>query len=451
MTQPRTPYLVRPTLDACLRPEHLPAQPSFDVHNSDVPERRRAAAERVIEVAFPRVVEHLALAPETWEVEGRRGVWLWGVLEISAAADGTDLRLDYVSDDPDADGCLATANLTDPISRFGFSAAMSPILVAAARECGLHPKTLPGPTGMYIRRVFARTFNRCVDWNRLRRGVLRHLRLLPFLQLVSLVDGPPVENFERAVCEAGITPSARRKLERWGFEPFSLASEFCMMDGAIETVARFANMLDRLEIHEPPHPMFVELTLRGGIDSAPDWFLRTLHKEFVIPGAATAAMDGDPVSLGDFELLAAWLNTNPPLPDPHQQQSWRWILEQAWRHRALTDAAAREPWPVPSAALSIAGYEVVPLRCALDLRAEAEAMRNCLATYEKDCRAGKIAVYSIRKGERRFADLALARVKDGGGFWQVMQVAGKGNREVPEMAGVAMTVVRRLGAAEGRG
>lgn len=54
-------------------------------------------------------------------------------------------------------------------------------------------------------------------------------------------------------------------------------------------------------------------------------------------------------------------------------------------------------------------------------------------------------MYSIRKGERRFADLALARVKDGGGFWQVMQIAGKGNREVPEMAGVEMAVVRRVG------
>lgn len=432
-------------------------------------------------MAFPRVVEHLALAPETWEAEGRRGVWLWGLLEISAAADGTDLRLDYVSDDPDAEGCAASANLTQPISRFGFSAAMSPILVAAARECGLHPKTLPGPTGMYIRRVFARTFSRCVEWNRLRRGVLGHLRLdplvvsltrrafeggmarlasfnwvarhvrelalvaaehprlLPFLQLVSRVDGPPVETFERAVREAGITPSARRKLERWGFDPFSQASEFCMTDDAIGTVAGFANLLDRLEIHEPPDPMFVELALRGGVDSAPDWFLRALNKEVAMLAEETD--DAYPV---DYELIAAWLNTNPPLPDPHQQQSWPWIVEQAWRHRALTDAAAREPWPVPSETLSIAGYEVVPLRCALDLRAEAEAMRNCLATYEKDCREGKIAMYSIRKGARRFADLALERVKDGKGFWQVMQVAGKGNREVPEVAGVAMAVVRGL-------
>jgi len=261
-----------------------------------------------------------------------------------------------------------------------------------------------------------------------------HPRLLPFLQLVSRVDGPPVETFERAVREAGITPSARRKLERWGYEPFSLAFDNCMFEDTIETLARFANLLDRLEIHEPPDPMFVELALRGGTDSAPDWFLRTLHRTLVAPGASDA----------DLDLLAAWVHTNPPTPDPHQQQSWRWILEQAWRHRALTDATAREPWPMPSETLSIAGYEVVPLRCALDLRAEAEAMRNCLATYEKDCRAGKIAVYSIRKGERRFADLALARVKDGGGFWQVMQVAGKRNREVPEMAGIAMAVVRGI-------
>jgi hypothetical protein len=94
------------------------------------------------------------------------------VLEISAAADGTDLRLDYISSDPDADGCAASANLDAAHRPFGFCPAMSPILVAAARECGLPPQALPGPAGMYIRRVFARTFNRCVDWNRLRRGVL---------------------------------------------------------------------------------------------------------------------------------------------------------------------------------------------------------------------------------------------------------------------------------------
>ncbi|HYC36295.1 MAG TPA: PcfJ domain-containing protein [Usitatibacter sp.] len=485
----------RPTLDACLRPEPPPARPSFDVLKSDVPERRRAVVERVIEVAFPRVVEHLALPPETWEAEGRRGVWLWGVLEISAAADGTDLRLDYITDDPDADGCAATANLSQPINRFGFPAAMSPILVAAARECGLHPKTLSGPTGMYIRRVFARTFHRCVDWNRLRRGVLRqlrldplvvslthrtfhggperletfnwvarhvrelalvaaeHPRLLPFLQLVSSVEGSPVEAFERAVREAGITPSARRKLERWGFEPFSQATGFCMMENCIETVARLANLLDRLEIHEPLHPMFGVLALRAGIDSTPDWFLRTLHKElvardaetFVAPGVAAATMARGQIHEEDFDLVAIWLNTKQPLPDPQQQHSWPWIVEQAWRHRALTDAAARAPWPVPSETLAIAGFQVVPLRCALDLRMEGEVMRNCLATYENECRAGRIAVYSIRKGERRFADIAVARVKGGGGFWQVMQVAGKRNREVPEMAGVAMGVVRRLG------
>jgi hypothetical protein len=169
------------TLDACLHPEHLPAHPSFDVHKADVPEQHRAVVERVIELAFPRVVEHLALAPETWEAEGRRGLWLWGVVEISAAADGTDLQINSVSHDPDDEACVVSANLLQPISCFTFANAMSPILASAAREYGVSPKALPGPAGNYIRRVFARTFGRYVDWNRLRRIVLTHLRLNPLL------------------------------------------------------------------------------------------------------------------------------------------------------------------------------------------------------------------------------------------------------------------------------
>jgi len=169
------------TLDACLHPEHLPTHPSFDVHRADVPEHCRAIVERVIELAFPRVVEHLALAPETWEAEGRRGLWLWGVVEISAAADGTDLQINSVSTDPDDEACVVSANLLQPISCFSFANAMSPILVSAARECGLSPKALPGPAGNYIRRVLARTFQRYVDWNHLRRIVLTHLRLNPLL------------------------------------------------------------------------------------------------------------------------------------------------------------------------------------------------------------------------------------------------------------------------------
>jgi hypothetical protein len=173
--------LACPTLDACLRPEHLPAKPSFDVHNADVPEHSRAFVKRAIEVAFERVVEHLALAPETWEADGRRGLWLWGVVEISAAADGTDLQINSVSTDPDDEACVVSANLLRPISCFSFSNAMSPILTSAARECGLSPKALHGPAGNYIRRVFARTFQRYVDWNRLRHIVLTHLRLNPLL------------------------------------------------------------------------------------------------------------------------------------------------------------------------------------------------------------------------------------------------------------------------------
>jgi hypothetical protein len=172
-----TTYLERPVLDPCLRREHRPTQPCFDVHTWDIPAACRPEVRRVIEVAFPTLVEHLALPLETYEADGRRGLWLWGVLDISVAYDGTDLRIVPICDEPDVERCRVTANLIQPISRFWFSPAMAPILVGAALECGLPAKAVAGPAGVYIRRVLARTFEHFVDWNRLRRCVLSYLRL----------------------------------------------------------------------------------------------------------------------------------------------------------------------------------------------------------------------------------------------------------------------------------
>ena len=133
----------------------------------DIPER--AAVLRLIKRTLPRAAEHLALAPETWEMEGRRGLWLWGLLNISAAADGSDLRIDHVCEGADA-GAFE-------ISGLGFSAALSPILAAEAPGCGLSPQALEGPTGIFLRQVLARAFHRYVDWDQLRRFVSSHLRL----------------------------------------------------------------------------------------------------------------------------------------------------------------------------------------------------------------------------------------------------------------------------------
>ena len=162
-------------LDACLRPEHLPAEPAFAVFEADFPESQRAAVQRLIEQVFPRALEHLWLAPETWETEERRGLWLWGLLNVSAARDGSDLRVEHVC--RDAGIAPVTATLSQPVSPFGFSAAFSPIVAAEAGGCDLPIEALEGPAGKCIGGVLVRTLHRCVDWTRLRRSILSELRL----------------------------------------------------------------------------------------------------------------------------------------------------------------------------------------------------------------------------------------------------------------------------------
>jgi hypothetical protein len=160
-------------LDACLRPEHLPVEPAFAVFDADFPEAQNAAVQRLIQQVFPRALEHLMLAPETWATEERRGLWLWGLLNVSAARDGTDVRVEHVCRDVQV--APFTATLTQPIGATGFAEAFAPVLAAEAEGCGLSPEALDGPAGKCIRGVLVRTFHRCVDWKRLRRSVLSEL------------------------------------------------------------------------------------------------------------------------------------------------------------------------------------------------------------------------------------------------------------------------------------
>ena len=155
--------------DPCLRPEHQLARAAFQVREVDILEAEHAAIQRVTENTFARALEHLTLGPETWEAEGRRGVWLWGLLNISVAQDGTDFRIDYLGREP--------ADEAQPISPLGFVAALAPILAAEARGCELPLETLSGPTGDHIRRVLVRTLYPCVSWHRLRGAVAAYLRL----------------------------------------------------------------------------------------------------------------------------------------------------------------------------------------------------------------------------------------------------------------------------------
>lgn len=266
-----------------------------------------------------------------------------------------------------------------------------------------------------------------------------HPRLLPFLQLVDGCVESPSEVFEREMGRAGLYPSARRRLERWGPSVIP-AVPGCEQWAGIQALANFANLLDRIDAQDEPNVMFAELALRGGIARAPDWFMRALYREV----QAFAEADPDDAYPPDFELVANWIASRPPRPDRNQQAAgWSWIVEQAWRHRLATDVDAKAPWPVPCETLEVDGYGVVPIRTAAELYEEAAAMRNCLATYEADCRSGRNVVFSVRKGRRRVADLVATRPAHFGGFWSA-EVRGKANCPVPELDGLMVTVVAAL-------
>lgn len=76
-----------------------------------------------------------------------------------------------------------------------------------------------------------------------------------------------------ALPKAGISPGALRRLERWGFEPFSYVPDHDKVD---EGIAVMANMLEPLCPREPPPPEFLECIQSAELTDAPEWFLRAL-------------------------------------------------------------------------------------------------------------------------------------------------------------------------------
>lgn len=448
---------------------------------------RKLAAQRALDHCFLAVAHHLSTPPESWVDQGRRMVRLWDLLEFSVTVDGNDFQAEFLARDPAMSHCIVRADLKGPIGSYNFPAALDPLLVEGCRATGFTPKCLPGPTGDYMRRVLLRTFRHYVDWNALRRSVLQalapdpvvtsltrrifdsrfatlpnfnwvahHVRelslvgiehpgLLPFLRWEQPRHGSPLGNFERAMAEEGLRPSARRKLEQWGFDTFGVAIDECDDYEPVDPhrfIARYANVLDDLQVEVEPCPMFSYLMTRGRALEAPDWYLRALWNECE---SLTEEYPDDPYLI-DFEPTSAWIDSRPRRPDENQRRAgWAWIVARAEEHKLRTDVAGALPWAVPCGEMAVGRFVVKPLGDRATLREEAHEMRNCLASMEADCRRGKLAAFSIRLEGRCTACFTLTQVAVARPFWTLLQVAGKSNSQVqPEIRDVAMQVVRSL-------
>lgn len=425
----------------------------------------------------------------------RRVVRLWDAVEIEIGADGRGLGARYL----EAAGSPAapvSADLAHPIGPGPWLAAFSAVVARAWRRRGV-PEERAARLRRWLRCALRDALEPAYDFEALRRAVLAFLApdplarslanrtfdnapsaemfnwvceraapialaaverpaMLPFLRMAfadtrMAAAADPLAALHERLVAAGIGPAAWRKLHRWGFGPFAQMDAAWLKEFP---VARLANLFHRLGVQAPPPPLFAVLAIEAALhrlapnakldfERHPAWFTRSLLK------AAEAAREPSQQGALRSELSGCldWLLDARPSPDANQQHAgWPWILEQARAHRNARELALSAPWLVPVAEMPWGPYRVVAIRCAADLAAEAEAMKNCLANYEEACRSGDIVVFSIREHSTgaRIACFAAERCADGG-RWELVEIAGKMNAAVDEAGErVAHAMVAKL-------
>lgn len=92
------------------------------------------------------------------------------------------------------------------------------------------------------------------------------------------------------------------------------------------------------------------------------------------------------------------------------------------------------------------GYVFIALTTAAELKEEGKTMQHCVADYDENCRGGTYRIYSVREKRSglRVATCSLECTADGDELtWELDQVKGIRNAEVPRQALVAADAVLR--------
>lgn len=489
-------------LDPCLLAAEPPSRLDLGNCLATVPEWAQRGIFDALEICRADFALGLSRAPVAFQEGGRRCVRLWDAVEISIRDDGRDLRMRLLEPTPISPAPSFAADLSRPIGSMSWTVAFEPTLTLAYLACGLGLRADSCATARAMRRVLHRTFRRYVDFKALRRSAIEFLapdplalslerrmhgegasasdfnwiathaaelslvaierpRLLPFLQFAEAGAGRDlVAATERALRKAGMNPSAWKKLEMCGFEFFGEACEAALTDDAAVTVAELANLLDRLQVVEPPPLAFAYLAVHAATfrqpppvqplfgPHIPDWYLRALLKE----ARRIEEEEGEIVDLPeDFELTLRWLSSRPAPPDSNQARAgWRWIVQRA---RKQFDHNLQ--CKVPCEEFTHGPFRVVPIRNTDSLRAEGRAMQTCLSSYSTVCCTNMYAVFSVRDAltDERLACFSVAVPSSNAppGSWRLDQVAGKRNAKVSAaIEEVARVALRRMNGEAAR-
>ena len=441
--------------------------------------------------------------PTLGTLEGdRREVRLWDNVALEIGTDGRGLGARYLVSPAAARGPTLTLDLKQPLGADDWLACFVPTVAAICSRRGLTKANMGEPLQHWITASLKLTFEGLVDLDGLRKAALDFLApdplarslanrifttpasceafnwvahrasaialcaverpaMLPFLRIAQddvaiKAAADPLSALRHRLLSEGLEPAAWKKLACWGFGAFEgMGEAWCKPI----PVARFANLLHRLEVKISPPYDFALHALRVALHRAqpnatldferhPPWFMRALLREVESAGDVARAFALE----RDLPGCLDWVIEARPAPDANQQRAgWPWIFEQAAAHRKARALALAAPWRVPVTEMAWGPYRVVAIRCAAELAAEADAMKNCLATYEDACRCGAIAVYSIRQRSTgaRVACFAAERDADGAP-WQLIDVAGKMNALVDdELERIGHAMVVKLNGGRG--
>ncbi len=455
----------------------------------------------VMRECVPEIAARLAQPVHGFAEGDRREVRLWDAVAVEIGADGRGLGARYLEGSA-AGGPGVTLDLERPVGPGGWIACFVPAIAAVCGRHGLAKEDMPDPLRHWIGESLQLTFEGRVDFDALRKAAIDFLApdplarslanrifggppaakafnwvceripalalcaieqpaMLPFLRIVQddrkmLAAADPLAALRERLLAEKLDPAAWRKLARWGFGAFEAIGEAWWKPIPL---ARFARLLHRLEVQAPPPRAFVVLALRAAyhrtprgaqldFERHPPWFMRALLRELERANdrGQTATVEKDLAGCLD------WLMDTRPEPDANQQRAgWPWILEQAQAYRKARELARAAPWTVPVAEMAWGPFRVIAIRCAAELAAEAEAMKNCLASYEEACRSGAVVVFSIRERSTgaRIACFAAQRADDGRS-WELVEAAGKMNAEVDvETERIGHAMVAKLNGGRG--
>lgn len=237
--------------------------------------------------------------------------------------------------------------------------------------------------------------------------------------IAQVLAGAPLKRLARL---AGLPMWSRRLM------PEALAGYLEILPDGESVARRIANELPRSPKLAARWLAAVSFMARYGTPDGSVWIARELRR--------------DPRAVKDAQLaliaLHVWFSGEPRsyagmLVDTPWQDAMSWHsavvaatdwLERVTLHAHLGNRAVRETWLEPG---TFEGLEFVPLRSAIDIDEEAEAMKHCVRTYADKVAHDHARLWSVRRDGARVATLEIGMGRHRSPLVGLWQLQGPGN------------------------